>query len=69
MEKDFNVLEQLEMKLWCDTYVGVASSGNCVDKKTPRIWADIALENFKEKFSQKFVERNDMRIKELSDTE
>lgn len=51
MGKDISYSKQLEMQFWCDTYVAVASSSNCVDKKTPKIWADIALDEFRNKFA------------------
>mgnify|MGYP007112899926 CR=1 FL=1 len=36
--------------LWTNSWIAVAGSSTCVDKKTATLWADQALKDFDERF-------------------
>jgi len=44
--------KEIQKKLWCDVYIAVATSGNCVNIDTPTRWADKALAEFNERFKE-----------------
>lgn len=42
--------EEQRKKLWCDAWIAVAGSSNCVSTEAPRNWADQALALFDQRF-------------------
>jgi len=50
--KDYNFEHELaRRRLWIEVCVAVARSENCVDVSAPTSWADSALSEFDERFS------------------
>lgn len=50
MEKDYH--QQQRKKLWCDVYVAYVSADNSTSADGAKVWADIALKRFDERFPQ-----------------
>lgn len=47
MDKDH---EAQRKKLWCDVYVAYVGAANSTNINGAKVWADVALRNFDEKF-------------------
>lgn len=44
--------EELRKKLWVNAWVNVAAAATCTDPKAATRWADIALNDFDERFKK-----------------